>query len=71
MLNGAIVYITDINNEALDKISKHNLYKKQLFLEKVDASNAKEVENYFNNIKTKVNNIDALINKCWDSWSYR
>ena len=62
MLNGAIVYITDINNEALDKISKHNLYKKQLFLEKVDASNAKEVENYFNNIKTKVNNIDALIN---------
>ena len=62
MLNGAIVYITDINNEALDKISKHNLYKKQLFFEKVDASNAKEVENYFNNIKTKVNNIDALIN---------
>ena len=47
MLNGAIVYITDINNEALDKISKHNLYKKQLFLEKVDASNAKEVENNF------------------------
>ena len=41
---------------------KKSRWRKQLFFEKVDASNAKEVENYFNNIKTKVNNIDALIN---------
>ena len=61
-LNGAVVYITDKNNESLDKISKHKLYEKQLFLDKVNSENFKEVENYFNKIKHKVNNIDALIN---------
>ena len=62
MLNGAIVYITDKNNESLDKISKHKLYEKQLFLDRVNSENFKEVENYFNKIKKKINNIDALIN---------
>ena len=62
MSNGAIVYITDKNNESLEKISKHKLYEKQLFLDKVNSENFKEVENYFNKIKHKVDNIDALIN---------
>ena len=62
MLNGAIVYITDKNKETLDKISKHKLYEKQLFLDRVNSENFKEVENYFNKIKHKVDNIDALIN---------
>ena len=44
MLNGAFVYITDINNESLNKISKHHLYEKQLFLDRVDANNSKELE---------------------------
>lgn len=62
MYNGAFVYITDINDESLNKISKHNLYEKQLFLDRVDAKNVKEVENYFNSLKNKFDNIDALIN---------
>jgi len=62
MLNGAIVYLTDKNKESLDKISKHNLYEKQLFLDKVNANDVREVENYFNKIKRKVESIDALIN---------
>ena len=62
MLNGAIVYITDKNKEALENISKHDLYDKQLFLERVNTNNAHEVENYFSKIKDKVDNIDALIN---------
>jgi len=62
MSNGAIVYITDKNNESLDRISKHKLYEKQLFLDKVNSENFKEVENYFNKIKHKIDNIDALIN---------
>ena len=62
MLNGAIVYITDKNKESLDKISKHKLYEKQLFLDRVNSENFKEVENYFNKIKNKVDSIDALIN---------
>ena len=62
MSNGAIVYITDKSNESLEKISKHKLHEKQLFLDKVNSENFKEVENYFNKIKHKVDNIDALIN---------
>ncbi len=62
MLNGALVYITDKNKEALEDISKHDLYDKQLFLDRVNTNNAQEVENYFIKIKDKVNNIDALIN---------
>ena len=62
MLNGAIVYITDKNKEALDKISKHDLYKKKLFSNRVNTGNFIEVENYFKKIKNKVSNIDALIN---------
>ena len=62
MLNGAIVYISDKNNESLDTISKHDLYEKQLFLDKVNAHDAQEVENYFNKIKNKVDSVDALIN---------
>ena len=62
MSNGAIVYITDKNNESLKKISKHKLHEKQLFLDKVNSENFKEVENYFNKIKHKVDSIDALIN---------
>ena len=62
MLNGAIVYISDKNNESLDEISKHDLYEKQFFLDKVNAHDAQEVENYFNKIKDSVDSIDALIN---------
>ena len=62
MLNGAIVYLTDKNNESLDEISKHDLHEKQLYLDKVNANDAQEVENYFNKIKNKVDSIDALVN---------
>ena len=62
MLNGAIVYVSDKNNESLDKISKHKLHEKQLFLDKVNSENFKEVEDYFKKIKHKVENLDALIN---------
>lgn len=62
MSNGAIVYITDKNSDSLDKISKHNLYEKQLFLDRVNTNDAQEVENYYTKIKDKVESIDALIN---------
>ena len=62
MLNGAIVFVTDKNNNALDKISKHILYEKQLFLDKVNTNDFQEVENYFIKIRNKIDNIDALIN---------
>ena len=62
MLNGASVYITDKNKEALDNISNHDLHEKQLFLHKVNSGDVQEVKNYFNKIIDKVDNIDALIN---------
>ena len=62
MSNGAIVYVTDKNNYALDKISKHNLYEKQLFIDRVNTNDAQEVENYYIKIKDKIESIDALIN---------
>ena len=62
MSNGALVYVSDKNKEALDNISRHDLYEKQLFLDRVNADNFQEVENYFNKIKDKVDKIDALIN---------
>jgi len=62
MSNGALVYVSDKNKEALDNISKHDLYEKQLFLDRVNTNDTQEVENYFNKIKNKVDCIDALIN---------
>ena len=62
MQNGAIVYLTDKNNESLDKISKHDPYEKQLFFDRVNAHDAQEVEDYFNKIENKVDSVDALIN---------
>jgi len=62
MSNGALVYVSDKNKGALDNISKHDLYEKQLFLDRVNTHDFQEVENYFNKIKDKVDKIDALIN---------
>jgi len=62
LLNGALVYVSDKNKEALDSISKHDLYEKQLFLDRVNTNDVQEVKNYFNKIKDKVDNIDALVN---------
>ena len=62
MKNGAIVFITDRDVSALEKISKHELYQKQFFSEVVNTNNHDEVEKYFKSIKDKTDTIDALIN---------
>ena len=59
---GAFVYICDLNLKSLNKIKKHSLNNKRLFSYNCDASNEEEVSNFFNQIKKKTNNIDALIN---------
>ncbi len=62
MKNGAIVYITDRDVNALEKISKHELYQKQFYSDVVNTNNHDEVEKYFKSIKDKTDTIDALIN---------
>ena len=59
---GAIVYLCDINNRSLNKIKKHPLTNKRLFYYKCDASDEKEVSDFFNQVNKKTKKIDALIN---------
>ena len=54
MKQGAIVYISDKNSEELEKLSKNKLYKKQFFLEHVNANDSEQVNNYFNKLKKPI-----------------
>ncbi len=59
---GAYVYLCDINDKSLKKLNKHPLKNKRLFIYQCDASNEEQVSLFFNKVKKKTNNIDALIN---------
>ena len=59
---GAFVYLCDINNKSLNKIRKHPLTNKRLFLYECDASDEYEVSSFFDQINKKTKKIDALIN---------
>ena len=59
---GAIVYVCDIDIKKLNKIKKHPLNKKRLFVYECDASDEYDVENFFDKIKKKTKKIDVLIN---------
>ena len=62
LASGATVYICDINNKLLNKTKRHSLNDKKLFSYFCDASNEKDVENFFNQVSKKTKKIDALIN---------
>jgi len=59
---GAFVYLCDINNKSLNRIRKHPLTNKKLFLYECDASDEHEVSSFFDQINKKTKKIDALIN---------
>ena len=59
---GAIVYLCDINKKSINKIKKHPLNNKKLFIYECDASDEDDVSNFFNQIKKKTKKIDTLIN---------
>ena len=50
---GAYVYLCDIDIKSLNKIKKHPLNKKRLFIYECDASEEYDVENFFDKIKKK------------------
>jgi len=58
----ALVYLCDIDDKALNKVKKHPLYNKRIFISAIDASNEVEVIDFFKIIKKKFKKIDALIN---------
>jgi len=59
---GAIVYLCDIDNKSLNKIRKHPLNNKKLFSYEFDASDEREVSNFFQQVNKKTKKVDALIN---------
>jgi len=59
---GASVYLCDIDPKAINKVKKHPLYNKRIFVSEADASDETQVIDFFNKIKRKFKNLDALIN---------
>ena len=59
---GASVYLCDNDLKAINKVKKHSLYNKRIFVSETDASDETEVIDFFHKIKKKFRNLDALIN---------
>jgi len=59
---GASVYLWDIDLKAIKKVKKHPLYNKRIFVSEADASDEIQVIDFFDKIKKKFKNLDALIN---------
>ena len=59
---GASVYLCDIDPKAINKVKKHTLYNKRIFVSETNASDEIEVIDFFHKIKKKFKNLDALIN---------
>ena len=59
---GASVYLCDNDLKEINKVKKHSLYNKRIFVSETDASDETEVVDFFHKIKKKFRNLDALIN---------
>ena len=59
---GAKVYLCDIDTKNINKVRKHPLNNKRLFIYECDASDEYDVENFFDKIKKKTKKIDSLVN---------
>ena len=62
MNNGASVFVSDIDEQKLSLLKNHKSFNSSLFIKKVNASDSKDVLNYFLELKKQIKNIDALIN---------
>ena len=59
---GANVYLCDIDEKNINKIKKHPLNNKRLFIYECDASDEYDVENFFDKVRKKTKKIDTLVN---------
>jgi NAD(P)-dependent dehydrogenase (short-subunit alcohol dehydrogenase family) len=59
---GALVYLCDIDRRAINKVKKHKLHNRRIFVSEIDASNEIEVIDFFQLVKKKFKKLDALIN---------
>tara|TARA_Y100000590_G_scaffold165151_1_gene189159 strand:+ start:866 stop:1654 length:789 start_codon:yes stop_codon:yes gene_type:complete len=62
VLKGALVYLCDIDQKALNKVKKHPLFNRRIFISEIDASNEIDVIDFFYKVKKKFKKLDALIN---------
>jgi NAD(P)-dependent dehydrogenase (short-subunit alcohol dehydrogenase family) len=62
IVNGATVFLTDINEDKLSLLRSHKSYNTNLFIKKVKANNHESVLNYFLELKDQISSIDGLIN---------
>ena len=59
---GHTVYLSDINQHKINKIKKHPLINKRIFIDYVDAGDSDSVKEYFESLSGNISSIDALIN---------
>ena len=59
---GAQVYLCDLEIKSLNKLKKHPLINKKLFVFLCDASDEIQVSKFFEYVRKKTKRIDALIN---------
>ena len=59
--NGGIVFLTDIDQEKINKIKSKKKYKNKIFATKLNCSNHENVKSYFDSINS-IKKIDGLIN---------
>ena len=59
---GASIYLCDVDSKAINKVRKHSLYNKRIFVSETNASDETEVIDLFHKIEKKFRNLDALIN---------
>ena len=59
--NGGKVYLSDIDQKKINKISCNNKYKNKIFANQLDANNHNQVKQYFTSL-SHLKKIDGLIN---------
>ena len=59
--NGGKVYLTDIDQKKINKISSNIKYKNKIFANQLDANNHNQVKQYFKSL-SNLKKIDGLIN---------
>jgi len=59
--NGGKVYLTDIDQKKINKISRNIKYKNKIFANQLDANNHNQVKQYFKSL-SNLKKIDGLIN---------
>jgi len=59
---GALIYLCDVDPKAINKVKKHPLYNKRIFVSETDASDETQVIDFFNKIKKKfMKNLQKLV----------